>query len=83
MRGMEEAFVIPVVYKGEQLELETTLQQWRYGYAFHVKVGETIVIFEQDEEGNYRARIPPEEKGKVPDKELVQVIGEAIAEILK
>jgi len=80
---MEEVFYIPVVYKGTEQQFEAVLQQWRYGYAFHVKVGETIVIFERDEEGNYRARIPPEEKGKVPDKELLQAIGEAIEGILK
>jgi hypothetical protein len=80
---MEESFFIPVVYKGVQQQIEATLQQWRYGYAFHVRVGETIIIFEKDEEGNYRARIPPEEKGNVPDRELLQAIGEGIAEILK
>lgn len=80
---MEEAFFVPVVYKGNQYEFETTLQQSRYSHAFHVKVGETLVIFEQDEEGNYRARISPEEKGKVPDRELLQAIGEAITDILK
>ncbi len=80
---MEEGFYIPVIYKGTTQQFEATLQQWRYGYAFHVKVEETMVIFERDEEGNYRARIPPEEKGRVPDKELLQAVGEAIEGILK
>ncbi|MBN9381515.1 MAG: hypothetical protein J0H74_12160 [Chitinophagaceae bacterium] len=80
---MEEIFFIPVVYKTVQYEFEATLQQSRYAHAFHVKVDGTLVIFEQDEEGNYRARIPSEEKGKVPDRELLQAIGEAIMGILK
>ena len=80
---MDEAFFIPVVYKHAPMEFEASLVQSRYAHAFHVKVGEVIVVFEKDEEGQYRARIPTEETGKVPDRELVQAIGEAIEEILK
>ena len=80
---MEDAFFIPVVYKGVAQQFEATLRHWGYSHAFHVKVGETMVIFERDEEGNYRAVIPPEERGKAPERELLQVIGEAIEGILK
>ena len=80
---MDEAFFIPVVYKNEPVEFEASLVQSRYAHSFHVKVGEVLVIYEQDEEGQYRARIPTEETGKTPDRELLQAIGEAIGEILK
>lgn len=80
---MDEAFFIPVVYKNAPVEFEASLVQSRYAHAFHVKVGEVIVIYEQDEEGQYRGRIPMEETGKAPDRELLQAIGEAIEEILK
>ena len=80
---MDEAFFIPVVYKNEPAEFEASLVQSRYSHSFHVKVGETLVIYERDEEGEYRVRIPTEETGKAPDRALLQAIGEAIMEILK
>jgi len=80
---MDEAFFIPVVYKNKPVEFEANLVQSRYAHSFHVKVGAVLVIYEQDEEGQYRARIPTEETGKMPERELLQAIGEAIGEILK
>lgn len=80
---MDEAFFIPVVYKNEPVAFEASLVQSRYAHAFHVKVGEVVVVYEQDEEGQYRARVPTEETGRLPDRALLQAIGEAIEEILK
>jgi len=49
----------------------------------NVDVYGTPVIFERDEEGNWRALLLQDEKGKVPDPELLRVIGATIEEILK
>jgi hypothetical protein len=80
---MNEPFFIPVQYKGREMEFETTLQRHGYVHSFHVNVDGTMVIYEKDEEGSFRALIPEGEKGKVPEKGLLQAIGEVIEEILK
>ena len=86
---MEESFYIPVTYKGKDLQFEATLQRRGYVHIIAVDVYGTMVTFERDEEGNWRGLIPPEEKesrderGKTPDVELLQTIGETIEELLK
>lgn len=80
---MEEPFLIPVTYKGTDRHFEATLRRWGYSHRFEVNVDGTVVSFERDEEGNFRAVIAPEEKGKVPPVELLQAIGQAIEGILK
>jgi len=83
LRLLEEPFFIPVSYKGKDLQFEATLQRRGYVYILAVDVYSTIVSFEKDEEGNWRALIPPEEKGKTPDVELLRTIGETIEALLK
>ena len=80
---MDDAFFIPVVYKGAELEFEAGLQRRGYTYALHVNVNDTIVVFERDEEGSWRALMPPEAKGKAPETGLLQAIATAIDEIVK
>ena len=80
---MNEPFFIPVQYKGKEVEYEAILKQHGYVHVFHVNVEGATVMYERDEEGSFRALIPEGEKGKVPDKELLRAIGEAIEEILK
>jgi hypothetical protein len=49
-----------------------------------VRVDEAEVFFEQDEEGGYRAELPPtvtEQAGKL-DRELLQAIAQQIESIL-
>jgi hypothetical protein len=81
--GMDEQFLIPVLYNGIERQFEASLRMRGYSHRFEVNVDGIIVYFERDEEGNYRAVIPPEEKGKVPPIELLQAIGQAIEGILK
>lgn len=72
--------VYPVTYQNKELELEFDIQQ---GYVTRVgvKIGETIVIFEPDEEGNYRALVTLEEMAKA--KELSVGLLQAIASQLE
>ncbi|HEY4061187.1 MAG TPA: hypothetical protein VGM30_04765 [Puia sp.] len=79
---MDEPFLIAVDYKGKQLEFEARLQVLGYTHRFWVGVDAVEVVFERDEEGNYRAIIPPETKGKIPDSGLLQAIAGAIEKIL-
>ena len=87
---MDEPFVITVNYKGVEREFEAKLQVFGYSHRFHVAVDGTEVLFERDEEGNYRALLPPSDNpenvprnaGKPPDSGLLQGIAEAIERIL-
>jgi hypothetical protein len=77
---MEEQFELPVEYKGEQLMLNASLIVTGYTHKFCVDVYGQNIVFEPDEERNYRAVIPYDDinNHKNIDKELLQVIGEAI-----
>ena len=79
---MNEPFLLPVSYKGEEREVETSLQVLGYIHRLVVDVEGTTVFFERDEEGCYRAVIPPETPGKPPAVELLKAIAETIGQLL-
>lgn len=79
---MDEPFLIAVEHKGTQREFEARLQVLGFTHRFLVDVDGTEVFFERDEEGSYRAIIPPETKGKIPETGLLQSIAGAIEKIL-
>jgi hypothetical protein len=79
---MDEPFLITVNYKGVERDFEANLRVFGYTHKFHVAVDGTEVLFERDEEGNYRAIIPAEHTGKIPDAGLLQHIAHAIERIL-
>jgi len=80
---MEDLFFIPVIYRGVEMQFEASLVRRGYTYGLHVNIRDTVVVFERDEEGSWRALIPPEEKGKAPETELLQALVDAIEEIIK
>jgi hypothetical protein len=80
---MEEPFIISANYKGADREFEGRLQVFGYSHRFHVDVDGTEVLFERDEEGNYRAIVPPEHTGKIPEAGLLESIARAIKRILE
>jgi hypothetical protein len=79
---MDEPFFIPCRYKGVDREFTATFQAFGYTFRFHVDVDGTDVIFERDEEGNFRAIIPPDTLKQPPDRILLQEISAAIEQIL-
>jgi hypothetical protein len=79
---MTESFTIPVHYNGADLGFEATLQVFGYSHRFLVSIRGTDVLFERDEEGHYRAVIPPETPGPVPPVPLLQGIAASIEQIL-
>jgi hypothetical protein len=79
---MYEPFIIPVHYKGADREFEARLQALGYIHRFLVMVEGTEVVFERDEERNFRAIISPDHRGKVPDTALLQAITTAINDLL-
>ena len=72
--------LLPVTYQNKELELDFDIQR---GYVTRVgvKVGDVVVIFELDEEENYRAMLRPEEMAKA--KELSIGLLQAIASQLE
>jgi hypothetical protein len=78
-----DELLLPLTYQGEEVELP--VKMYAYGYTFRVEVmiGEITVIFEPDEEGSYRALVHPEqvEKNKMPSRELLQAIVEALEKL--
>ena len=61
---MDEKFQLPVEYKGEELALNTSLLVTGFTHKFIVEVYGQEIIFEPDEERNYRAIIPFEDIDK-------------------
>jgi hypothetical protein len=80
---MEEPFELPLVYKGEQLLLKASLLVTGYAHKFSVDINGQIIIFEPDEERNYRAVIPYDDLHQIRniDKELLKKITQCIETI--
>lgn len=81
---MNDTFQLPVQYNGKELEFTAQLLQFGYTHKIQVDVYGIPVMFEPDEERNYRAYIDSltKDADKV-DKTLLQVIVEAIEGIVK
>jgi hypothetical protein len=52
---MDDILMIPVTYKNEELEFEASIRKYGYIHRLEVNVNGTPVVFEPDEENNYRA----------------------------
>lgn len=82
---MEEPFMLAVQHKGEEKEYEAQLQLMGYTHRFKVWVEGITIYYEQDEEGAYRAMLPPEtdyNATALPDKDLLTAIAQKIEAIL-
>jgi len=77
---MDEQFELPVQYKGQEFMLKASLSVIGYTHKFMVEVDGEEVIFEPDEERNYRAVVPYDDIGKTKDMdlELLKSIADAI-----
>lgn len=76
---------IPVTYKGEELSFQAKLILSGYTHKIQVAVNEQQVVFEPDEERNYRVLIDQSqlEKGVQLDVALLQAIAQVLDEIVK
>lgn len=79
---MNEPFLLPVMYKGDERAFETSLQVIGYTHRLVVDIDGVMVFFERDEEGRYRAVLPPESTDKPPAIDLLRAIAETIDELL-
>ena len=76
---MADTFTITVPYKGEDRELTGELRVFGYSHRIVILVNEVELIFEPDEERNYRAMIyePDLSKSKI-DPQFVKAIAEEL-----
>jgi hypothetical protein len=82
---MNEDFEIPVHFRGKDLSYTARLLQYGYSYKIEVDLPEGSVLFEPDEERNWRVMIEGDkiEKGRQPERELLQALVESLEAITK
>jgi len=82
---MDHHFEIIVSYNNKKLTFNGLLLTYGYNYRIEVEINGTKVLFESDEERNWRAIISYEEieKDKKVSKELLSIIASEIDKILK
>jgi hypothetical protein len=80
---MTDDFQLPITYKGKELSYPARLLHFGYVYKFEVEVEATIIQFERDDSGDWRALLSPHdlEQNKTIDKELMQALIESIKQI--
>jgi hypothetical protein len=82
---MDDDLEVLVTYKNQELIFNAKFIQFGYSYKFEVDVNGILVSFEPDEERNFRAIIDPtiDHANHKIDKELMQLIAEALAIMLQ
>ena len=78
-----EAFTLNVDYKGEKNLLEGELRHTGYIHKIFLRVKGIEIIFEPDEERNYRAVITSPEDAERFDKGLLQAIASELERVLE
>ncbi len=79
----EEELALPVTYKGKEYSFPLKIVPQGYVYRFVVQIDHAEIIFEKDDEGEYRAVLnkPDEHQGKLPEKELLAAIHDVIVSL--
>ncbi len=82
---MEEEFELPVTFNGKSLTFPAKLLNFGYTIKLEVEIEETKVIFEPDEERNWRALLSWEDlqANKKLNADLLKAIAEVILAITK
>lgn len=77
---MQESFDIPVTHRGKDLLLKASVKAFGYTPRIDVEIDGSPIIFEQDEEGKYRAVVSAEEwtTKKNIDVELLGLVTEVL-----
>jgi len=81
---MTETFTLTVTYRNTTREFTAELRVTGYTHRIVIMVDKQEVVFEPDEERNYRAVIyESEEKQNPPDAGLIKAIAEELEEAFK
>ena len=85
MENPDNALEIPVTYKGEEFSFPAQLIMSGYTHKIQVEVGDQLIMFEPDEERNYRAILDAAllDKGTKVDVGLLQAIAAVIESVVK
>ena len=85
IRRMEDEFDLPVLFRGEEKSFRARLLLYGYSYKIQVIVDDQPILFEPDEERNWRALIDTEdgEKHKPVKVELLQSIAASLESLTK
>lgn len=77
---MDDVFTLNIQYKGKEKQVEAKFIRLGYIHQFHVSVDDMTLIFELDEERNYRViNADPSMTGKYIDPLLVEAIMRGIS----
>lgn len=82
---MDEQFELPVFFNNTELSFPTRLLNYGYSYKLEVDMDGTKLLFEPDEERNWRALIAYEElnANKKISVDLLKAVTSSIEEIMK
>ncbi len=81
---MSETFILPVLYKNKEIQFNAELRTAGYIHKIAIEIDGTEVLFEPDEERNYRAIIHHEHvRSMEKNRELIKVIVETLEETFK
>ena len=80
---MDEPFTITIFYQGGEFSYESRLVTLGYTHKFFVMINGMEVIYEPDEERNYRAILNEADQAKLNDidRELIKAVGDKIQAI--
>lgn len=77
---MEDSFILNVSYNGKTEPLQTKLIRLGFTYQFHIGIMGRTLIFERDEERNYRV-IDTDSHGKQVDPAFLQAVIDTLSDI--
>ncbi len=79
----DESFELPVIYKGQETIMYGKFERWGYSYRIHIMIDESEIVFEPDEERNFRAIIEDIDIRLTVKVDFVKAIGEALHKYLR
>ncbi|MES2690144.1 MAG: hypothetical protein V4658_07050 [Bacteroidota bacterium] len=71
---MDESIDLPVLYKGENVQVTAKILAYGYTYKLSVDINGTEVLFERDEQQHYRAIAAKRESENTADPALIKAI---------
>ena len=82
---MDEGFELPVIFNNAELLFPARLLNYGYGCKLEVDIDDTKLLFEPDEERNWRALIAYEELNadRKISADLLMAIASSIEELMK
>lgn len=72
---------MPVRYNGKEWSFKGRLATFGYVYKFYIVVDGRELVFEKDDEGQYRVLIEKDDKHKPVDADLMQAVIEALSNL--